>query len=225
LRPSMAIIKVIFDGSPSQGQEIPVFQDEFFIGREDADLVIAHDALISKRHARLYRTQTTVGAPWVLEDLQSTNGTFASVDQGILRHGQEILLGSRRYRFELPDNSSPQLPQATDRKQTSLWRPPAANETSLPSLVEIDLGQDGKRHGLTDKEVKIGSDAGSCLLAVTEDAFLSAQHARIRQDKRGRWIIEPINALNGVWARIRSIQIAKSGLFQVGEQRISIRVP
>lgn len=225
MRPPMAIIKLFYDGSTSQGHEIPVFQDAFIIGREEADLVVAHDTLISKRHARLFRSHSRDGMRWVLEDLQSTNGTFASIDQGILQNRQEILLGSRRYRFELPNSVAPPLPRTTDRKQTSLWRPPTAGDTSLPSLVEVDQDQDGKRHELTGKEVKIGSDDEACQLLVTDDPFLSAEHARIRQDERGRWIITPINALNGVWARIRSIQVAKTGLFQIGEQRISIRVP
>jgi len=216
----MAVIKVFYDGS-SQGHEIPVFQDQFIIGREDADLTIPHDTLISKRHAALRRSKANDPAGWVLEDLQSTNGTFASIEQAILQNGQEALLGSRRYRFDLPA-----VPAATtDRKQTGVWRLPTTEEASLPVLTEVNEGQDGRRHELSATEVTIGSDSAASQISITDDPFLSPQHASIAQDSRGRWVLKPISALNGVWVRIRSTQITKNGLFQIGEQRISVRVP
>jgi FHA domain len=37
---------------------------------------------------------------WHLTDLQSTNGTFVRIGNALLRHQQELLIGSRRYRFD-----------------------------------------------------------------------------------------------------------------------------
>lgn len=52
------------------------------IGRNaPCELVISDDPDLSRRHARLFRT----GSSWVLEDLNSSNGTFIGEFQGTRR--------------------------------------------------------------------------------------------------------------------------------------------
>jgi hypothetical protein len=63
----------------------------------DCDLVVSDDDYLSRRHARLYRSDGVV----YLEDLGSANGTFIRVRRPIiLEPGDEILAGTSVLRFE-----------------------------------------------------------------------------------------------------------------------------
>lgn len=68
------------------------------IGRDDANDIAIHDALLSREHARI----TTVGEDHIIEDLQSSNGTLvngAPVTRKILHHRDVIGLGSHTLRY------------------------------------------------------------------------------------------------------------------------------
>jgi hypothetical protein len=63
----------------------------------DCDLAVSDDDYLSRRHARLYRSDGLV----YLEDLDSANGTFLRIHRPIvLEPGDEILVGTSVLRFE-----------------------------------------------------------------------------------------------------------------------------
>ncbi len=79
------------------GDVWPLFEDEYFIGRTDANAIVINDTTVSSKHARIFR-----GADgFYLEDLQSRNGTFINgervtekrrlADHDVIRFGRMIV--------------------------------------------------------------------------------------------------------------------------------------
>ena len=79
------------------GDVWPLFEEEYFIGRTDANAIVMNDSTISSKHARIFR-----GADgFYLEDLQSRNGTFVNgervtekrrlADHDVIRFGRVIV--------------------------------------------------------------------------------------------------------------------------------------
>jgi hypothetical protein len=93
-----------------------------------------------------------------------------------------------------------------------------------PALVEIRPRGDGPRFPLDQPSLWLGRDLRACPLAVEDDPFLDARHARFYQDGRGSWFVESKGTLNGAWLRIRSIHVEGTCQFQVGEQRFVLRI-
>lgn len=99
-RPPMARVCVLDDGR-DDGQWFRIRTESFVIGRSEGDCQIPHDPLIGPRHAEIVRTVENGKYVWHLNDLLSPSGTFVQVPRRPLKHGAELWLGSRRYRFEL----------------------------------------------------------------------------------------------------------------------------
>jgi len=228
-RPSMAVVRIIDDGDEVTGEEFRVRGDRLVIGRTEGDVVIPHDNAISSRHLELRRQLTDGQYRWLVNDLGTTNGTFARVDEVVLRHNQELIFGSSHYRFD----AAPQgvrraaAPGGSGRKVTLAWQPnPHPNDDDLqPALVELASHQDGARRVLPSDDVVIGSDPTLCGLVLTDDGLIGPREAQLHKDRRGRWMLKTLNSANGVWARVHRIEVVASGQFQIGEQRITIRIP
>lgn len=79
---------------PEAGRQIRLGSEPVEIGREEGtDVVLTGDSLVSRRHARL--TPTAAGV--LVEDLDSSNGTFVNADQihypAVLSPGGELTIG------------------------------------------------------------------------------------------------------------------------------------
>jgi pSer/pThr/pTyr-binding forkhead associated (FHA) protein len=208
-RPPTGLLTVIDDGDDEAGEAIRVRAASFVVGRTAGDLILPHDPGISGRHAEIIRREEEGAFRWYLRDLESTNGTFARASSVVLNHGQEVLLGRSRFRFE----ANPSLQgKAGDRG-------PRAG----PSLVQLTPTGAGKKYTIGAAEVWIGRDPKTCALAV-DDRLLDARHARIRLGQQGRWVLENAGSRNGVWARIHEVPIDRGGQFLCGEQRFTFRV-
>ena len=80
------------------------------IGRLPDNTVVVDNPAVSGHHARVFRD----GDRLVLEDLKSTNGTFVNeqhIYRHVLRHGDVVLVGKHKLRFETTDATSSHLPQ------------------------------------------------------------------------------------------------------------------
>src|SRR5947209_14794544 len=97
-RPLMAYLCILDDGS-EDGEWIRLCNDKTVLGRNDGDILFGDDSMVSNRHAEIARVNEGGRQSWYLTDLDSTNGTYVRVSEALLRDGQELLLGSRRYRF------------------------------------------------------------------------------------------------------------------------------
>ena len=94
----------------SAGEVFPLIRSETVLGRDLESDITFDDAAISRRHARIVRQPT---GDLVLEDLESTNGTYVSgelVTRRVLRSGDRIQLGPNLvYRFAVTDEVEERL--------------------------------------------------------------------------------------------------------------------
>lgn len=222
-RPPMAVLCVRFDEEDT-GQESAVFTSPFVIGRVEGNLVIDHDSEISGRHAELIRVFDNGRHYWQLHDLKSTNGTFVRAAVALLKDQQEILLGGRRYRFEIESEGSDPAKSHSPMTRKVQQAPSWPVQKPLASLVEVGDTAQEKRFAVTADEHWIGPDSRLCSI-VLDDPMVSPRHARLYRDKQNRWLLANAKSLNGVWLRINRIDLGNTAQFQLGEQRFSIRVP
>jgi pSer/pThr/pTyr-binding forkhead associated (FHA) protein len=221
-RPPMALLLVLDDGLQS-GEWLRIRQDLIAIGRTEGDVRIPHDELISGAHVEIRRAWRHGRWRWILADLESTNGTYVRVSDAALRHGQELILGMRRFRFEAARPGAPEeYPPANGHSKTSRWEENPAPAV-VPSLVELLPQGVGHRLLLNQGEHWIGRDHRQCSLAFPDDLLLNPRHARLYRDPRGRWHVENSQSRNGTWIRIKAIPMDTSCQFQIGEQRLLFR--
>ena len=85
-------------GSKHKHQSVTLTAGELVIGKEpDCGLIIGDDTYVSRRHARLFRSDGML----FLEDLGSANGTFLRVRRPIvLEPGDEIVVGTSVLRLD-----------------------------------------------------------------------------------------------------------------------------
>lgn len=223
-RPAMAVLTALDDGSLSEGEQWRIRSNRFVIGRTAGDCVISHDPDISGRHLAIVREARGTGFHWILKDLTSTNGLFVQVRRVVLRHGQELLLGGRRYEFQCPS----MLPQDDDdfgaqgtRRSFGQWQ--CLADFLRPRLVELTPVGEGSVLPLHDGRLGIGSDA-DCEISISDDPFLSPRHAHFTQDRSGRWVLTDNESWNGILVRVDRVSIEGEQRFQIGGQRFLLRV-
>jgi len=221
-RPPMALLCVLDDGQ-HDGEWFRLRGDRWVIGRTEGDVHVPHDGMMSGRHAEITRQRLPGGFRWLLTDLQSTNGTFVRVGNTVLRHQNELRIGSTHYRFEAPAAPAPADMPPTPGQVTQSYHGPAVRSL-VPSLVELAPGGTGQRFPLTLPEYWIGRDVRTCPIARPDDQLLSPRHARLFRDAKGLWHIENNRSLNGLWLRIDQIPLEGACQFRLGEQRFLLRV-
>lgn len=193
-RPPLALLCVYDDGA-DDGEWVRIRRERFVIGRKASDLNITHDDQIADRHAEISRQLQGEQWVWHLTDLKSATGTFVAVNERPLRNALEIQLGSRRYRFE-----------------------PSANG---PALL-IDANNERRRFSIAAPETTIGRGGGSGMIAITDDAYLSPQHARFELSVNG-WKLVNLNSRNGIYVRTDRVRFTSGCRFLLGEQRFFVR--
>ncbi len=226
VRPPTPILCVCDDGA-EEGETVRIRKDRFVIGRTEGDLTIPNDAGISGRHAELRQLLVKQKHRWSLIDLKSTNGTFVRVNQALLEHGHEFLIGCTRFRFENPlaANAAAPQPAAAAEQSTRFWQPPST-DGSLVALVEMttEPGR-GTCYRLESTENWLGRDASRCQVVLRNDPLVSARHARIRRQDDVRWLLENNKSVNGVWLRVEQISFKGTCRFMIGEQKFIIQTP
>lgn len=216
----MAILNVFDDGS-DEGETVRIRGDRFVIGRAEGDLILPHDNLVSSRHLEITRRPINGQFHWFLTDLQSTNGLFVRVRRALLIDGSEFLVGGGRYRFSMP-NTGPAEP--TDRGQTIGWHDPTSTSTSRsPSLIELIGADEGHRFLLMRPESWIGTDP-HCPICRADDSFCEPKHARVHRAATGEWAVEHNRTLNGLWLRMNHVEVDGLVHFQIGEQRLRLKI-
>ncbi|MCS7470526.1 FHA domain-containing protein [Stieleria sp. ICT_E10.1] len=218
-RQPLAMLHILDDGCREQGEMIRIRDLRWTIGRDKGDTVIPFDGDMSGRHAEL-RCQRQKGRfRWFLIDRKSTNGTFVRAFRASLSRDSELILGGRRYVFQLPEPGAEAT--ETEALQTQAYRAPTRTllEQFVPRLIEVGVSNENPRAFVVgEKETWIGSDE-RCEVTIGDDPFISPQHARIYQDETGRWMIEDRKSVNGVWIRVKKFAMDKLTEFQLGQQR------
>ncbi len=218
-RQPLAVLQVLDDGCRDEGEAVRIRHSRFSIGREKGDLTIPFDGDISGLHAEL-RCQKQKGRfRWYLIDQKSTNGSFIRAFRASLSRETELIIGSRRYLFQLPEPGNEAT--ETEALQTQAYRAPSRTmiEQFVPRLTEAGVTADNARSfAIGGKEASVGSDV-RCQITIEDDPFASPKHARLFQDECGRWMIEDQKSLNGVWIRVKKFAMDKQTEFQLGQQR------
>jgi pSer/pThr/pTyr-binding forkhead associated (FHA) protein len=224
LRPSMALLYVL-DDSEDSGEILRIRTNSFVIGRVDGNLVIPHDGGISGRHAEITRRPGHGEHCWYLKDLQSTNGTFVRASTVTLSHEQEFLIGSRRFRYELPATPQQHAAAEPEDNATRKWESLSGTLPSglQPVIVDVSPGRPGRRFALREQENWLGRDPSQSSIVV-DDPTVDRRHARIYRDDKNRWVIANARSRNGLWARIQEVSLGRGGFFQCGEQRFFFKV-
>ena len=146
-RPPMAVVCVLDDGEKKTGEEFRVRGDRLVIGRTEGGVIIPHDDAISSRHLELVREVADGQYRWLVNDLGSTNGTFARVDEAVLRHNQELILGSRHYRFDAAPQGGERAAAKGSAARKATFELQAArspgSEDLRPALIELAPHGDG----------------------------------------------------------------------------------
>ncbi len=194
-RPAMAMLRIYHDDQRSYTNHF-LRADRTVIGRVSGDVVIEHDPLISSAHAEIRRVANANRWEWHLKDLASTNGTFISVDRARLKDGDELLMGSQRYRFCA-----------------------IANEARLEHVLANEVTDSME---LSAEGTLVGRDKSDQMSAFW-DEFLDAKHALIQMDRDRNWQITNTKSLNGIWYRVSELKLFRSCFFQIGEQRFGFR--
>lgn len=199
IRPPMAIVRVL-DDSQVSGQLVRMYLDTFRIGRAKGDAVIPHDTRVSSSHAEIVRQRSNDRWSFTLRDLDSTNGTFVKVRDVRLKDSMELLIGQQRLRFD------------------------CAGDLSALTRLTSD-SDEGESMALTDDEYWIGREyADPSFDFFSGDPFISKRDAYLSRDGDG-WSMRDANSLNGVWIRVKEVQLVDSCRFQLGEQRFGFFVP
>lgn len=223
-RPPMARLLLLDDGAKDAGEWRRIRGARHVVGRELGDTIIAHDNDISAEHAEIACRYRDGKYEWQLNDLNSTNGTFLRVARAVLQNERELLLGGWRYVFRAPE-AAPPTGEPSARATHKFDMPPQSTvDYLLPRIVEMSPQGPGRHWVVSNGKTIIGSDAAQCQIAIDRDPFLNPRHAQIFCDERGRWTIEDLHSLNGVWLRVKRIAISSGAEFQLGEQRFKFKL-
>ncbi|GAB4241990.1 MAG: hypothetical protein Kow00129_00150 [Thermoleophilia bacterium] len=101
--PKNAPVLLIRAGGGREGERIILDADLLTIGRNPENHLFLDDVTVSRHHARIIRD----AAGYVLEDLNSLNGTYvnrARVERHHLAHGDELQIGKFKLSFLEPQS-------------------------------------------------------------------------------------------------------------------------
>lgn len=215
IRPPVPRLTLLDDGDGVNGEMIRLREAVTLIGRTDGQIRLPHDPLVSGRHAEIVREGAVRPHRWVLRDLGSANGTFVRCSRTVLRPECLILLGGRRFRFRPAQKSPEPAGMGTLAVDARAFRGGAGG---WPSLCEMGQAADALELKLVGGDLTIGRPGRGNALEI-DDPMLAERHARVILDSAGRWVLEALPSLNGVWAQVAAVELASVCRFQIGEQR------
>ena len=208
-RPPLGLLTALDDGQTNFGETWRIRGAQHVIGRNAGNTIIPHDGDISAKHAEITCRWLDGQYRWLLADLGSTNGTFVRGRRLPLVHGKQIILGSRRYEFLVSGSHSAQHRQGQ----------------TLALLKEISSRDGASAIQLSGQRTTLGTDTNRCDGVIAGDPFVDTVHAQVFLHQPGKWIIEDLESLNGVWLRINRIELRDGVQFQLGEQRFVFQLP
>lgn len=221
LRPPVPVLTVLDDGSRDSGEEIRLRTETFSIGRTSGNLVLPNDPSISGKHAEIRRVPWKGGFQWHLHDLGSVNGTFVRSARSALHESTVMILGARRFRLRNPLKP---IARPVDHSDTAQMDAVAMPETVWPVLVEASGKAGALQLPLRDERATIGRAGGGADIEL-DDPLVADQHAVLKRQRDGSWVMEADATRNGVWVSVTAIMLTANCSFRLGEQRFRFLIP
>jgi pSer/pThr/pTyr-binding forkhead associated (FHA) protein len=176
--PAVAFASLSVSEPGKSSYEIPINKAGFVIGRSSRagnDLVLDHDGLVSRRHARI---ELETDGRFTIYDLDTTNGTRVNgkkVDNATLSAGDVITVGATKITFCQKDNGSDVLEPKSSRM-------PAAGDHNNGALKARLIFTDGEHEGdsfLLGSETIVGRGATNDI--VLPDRSVATRHVRLKR--------------------------------------------
>lgn len=212
IRPLVPRLVVLEDGELAAGETYWLRKPVTVIGRSEGDILLPHDSLVSGKHVEISREGAARPHRWQLRDLGSANGTFVRCTRARLSPDSVVVLGSRRFHFR------PSRP-VSSAAGTALVDVASAQTLDWPSLVETTQTREPLQIPLRGSDLTIGRPGYRNAIEI-DDPLLAGTHARVHRDHAGRWVLEALPTMNGIWVQVQAITLAPTSQFQVGEQRL-----
>jgi len=215
VRPPTPRLTLLDDGSLTIGEIVRLREQTTLIGRTEGHIRLPHDPLVSSKHAEVIREGSGAACRWILRDVGSSNGTFVCCAKTVLKPDRLIILGSRRYRFRLPQAGA--QPDTSDPATLMVDTSPIRDQI-WPVLIEATQSGSALQIALPGYELSVGRPGCGNQIEL-DDPLIAPRHATIRRDTSGEWRIESKPSTNGVWVQISSLRLSEMCRFQCGEQR------
>jgi len=204
---------------PFEGDEIKVNKFPYKIGKKPINDLVINDEHVSREHAVLLKEDGNV----ILQDLNSTNGTFVNgqkIERRKLDSGDVIAFDIYQFRFELPGDRKTQI--RTDKTTKVRFKEPMeepvgkveAKEPALeleegppgPGYLVVVAGSDkGKTFPLKGRLLYVGRGLQNDI--VLSDNSVSDTHCAIRWID-GKFVIEDLNSKNGTFVNDKPVKVA-----------------
>ncbi|GAB4396803.1 MAG: hypothetical protein OHK0048_02770 [Rhodoferax sp.] len=176
----MAKIYLMMDGVVTR--EVELTQERTTVGRRPYNDIVIENLTVSGEHAVLIKS----GEQVMIEDLNSTNGTFVSgkaVKRQLLRDGDVIELGKVRLRFEStlaedafektmviqrPPATAPTAPAPTPGAAHDAAAPATGTVLPLQGVIKVLTGAAAGREMVLSKVVSTLGKPGVSVAAITQ---------------------------------------------------------
>ncbi len=221
LRPPVPVLTVLDDGSRENGEELRIRTEWFSIGRTTGTLVLPNDPSISGSHAEIRRVPWKGGYQWHLHDVGSINGTFVRSSRSVFHESTVVIIGARRFRLRNPLRPAAQPVSSSD---TNLLDAVEMPETVWPVLIEASGKPGALQLPLRSDSATIGRVDGGADIEL-DDPLVADQHATLKRQRDGSWLLEADYTRNGVWVSINSIMLTSNCFFRLGEQQFRFVIP
>ncbi|MGH7439166.1 MAG: FHA domain-containing protein [Polyangiaceae bacterium] len=203
------------------------------IGRSEGHFLVAEDAYISPRHARI----TQRGSEYYLRDLGSTNGIFLRIpaivgeevsgapapnlkDQDLFLAGQQVL------RFEVVKDAEEGFGVASDNGTLLFGTPASPRYGRLVQRTVEGVTRD--IFNLRKAETVLGRESGD--IVFTDDPFLSRRHALLRvnlppagnkpdKNPERTYSLYDLGSSNGTFLKVHEeVRLRNGDQFRIGQQ-------
>src|SRR5712691_11466691 len=137
------------------------------IGRLSDNTVIIDNPAVSSHHACVFRD----GGQLVVEDLQSTNGTFVNgtrVSRQALQHGDVVQVGTHKLVLDQLVNGDPTVPDGAESSTPNQGETVFLDTRALVDRLLIDTESHRKYEALSARLMDVESHASRASGAITE---------------------------------------------------------
>lgn len=209
--PSLLILD---DGSDQTGEPVRIRKSSIEIGRSQGDLEFPAERLMSSQHCKIELQELESGVwGWVLTDLDSRHGLFVRVESFVAKPGMQFLCGGSKFSVGGPASSLTSADLKTgytpfvDKANASCeliidCYSVAQQSTSVKLRQSLVIGNEFRDDGCPVK-----------------DPFVDYQHATMTRMSDNEWRVTDNESLNGIWLRVKSVQLDETRAFLAGEQR------